>query len=75
MQKRLFSPIGKQHDDIQIKLGEEVLDQVTEFVGLYLGLTLTEDGRCTEDIRRTTGLACAVLGKLNVKDKYHITQD
>src|SRR6218665_3284388 len=53
--------IGKQHEDIQIKLGE-VLEQVTKFV--YLGGTITEDGRCTEDIRRRIGLACAAFGNL-----------
>src|SRR6218665_472209 len=42
--------VGKQHEDIQIKLGGEVLEQVTKFV--YLGGTLTEDGRCKKDIRR-----------------------
>src|SRR6218665_837679 len=54
--------IGKQHKDIQIKLGGEVLEQVTKFV--CLGRALTEDGRCTEDIRRI-GLACAAFGKLD----------
>ena len=54
--------IGKRHEDIQIKLGGEVLEQVTKFV--YLGGTLTEDGRCTEDIRRRIGLACAAFGKM-----------
>src|SRR6218665_2385774 len=53
----------KQHEDTQIKLGGKVLDQVTKFV--YLGGTLTEDGRCTEDIRRRIGLTCAAFGKLD----------
>ena len=39
--------IGRQHEDIQIKLGGEVLEQVTKFVYMYLEGTLTEDGRCT----------------------------
>jgi len=55
--------IGKQHEDIQIKLGGEVLEQVTKFV--YLGETLKKDGRSTEDIRRRIGLACAAFGKLD----------
>lgn len=42
--------IGKQ----QVKLGGEVFDQVTKFV--YLGETLTEDGRCAEDLRRSIGM-------------------
>src|SRR6218665_1961407 len=54
---------GKQHEDIQINLGGEVLEQVTKFV--YLGGTLKEDGRCTEDIRRRIGLACIAFGKLD----------
>src|SRR6218665_939099 len=55
--------IGKQHEDIQIKLGGEVLEQVTKFV--YLGGSLTEDERCTEVIRRRIGLACAAFWKLD----------
>ena len=55
--------IGKQHEDIQIKLRGEVLEQVTKF--LYLRGTLTENGRCTEDIIRRIGLACAAFGKLD----------
>src|SRR6218665_822152 len=54
--------IGKQHEDIPIKLGGVVLEQVTKFV--YLGGTVTEDERCTEDIRRI-GLACAAFEKLD----------
>ena len=42
--------IGKQHEDIQIKLGGEVLEQVTKFV--YLGETLKKDGRSTEDNKK-----------------------
>lgn len=42
--------IGKQ----QVKLGGEVFDQVTKFV--YLGEALTEDGTCTEDLRRSIGM-------------------
>jgi len=34
--------VGKQHEDIQIKLGGELLEQVTKFV--YLRGTLMEDG-------------------------------
>ena len=56
--------ILEQHEDIQIKLGGEVLERVTKFV--YLGGTLTEDGRCTKDIRRI-GLACAAFGKHDKK--------
>jgi len=55
--------IVKQNEDIQIKLGGDVLEQVTKFV--YLGGTPTEDGRCTKDIRRTIGLACTAFGKLD----------
>src|SRR6218665_708857 len=51
------------HEDIQIKQGVKVLEQVTKFV--YLGGTVTEDGRCTEDIRRGIGLACAAFGRLD----------
>ena len=54
--------IGKQHENIQIKLGE-VLEHVTKFA--YLGGTLTEDGRCMEDIRRRIDLACSAFGTLD----------
>ena len=40
-----------------------MLEQVTEFV--YLGGTITEDGRCTKDIKRRIGLACAMFGRLS----------
>src|SRR6218665_3184119 len=55
--------IGKQHEDIQIKLGGEVLEKVTKFV--YLGGALTEDGTCMEDIRRRIGSACAAFRRLD----------
>ena len=32
------------------------------YVGLYLGGTLTEEGRCPEDIRKRIGLTRAFLG-------------
>jgi len=65
--------VGKQHEDIQIKLGGEVLEQVTKFV--YLGGTLTEDGRYTEDIRKRIGLCSLRKTRSNVGDKKHITQN
>src|SRR6218665_628931 len=37
--------IGKRHEDIQIKLGGEVLEQVTKFIYLGGTLTLMEDAR------------------------------
>src|ERR1700733_4837505 len=55
--------IGKHHEDIEVKRENRVLEQVTKFV--YLGGTLTEDGGCTEDIKRRCGLACAAFGGLN----------
>jgi len=37
--------IGKRHEDIQIKLGGEVLEQVTKFIYLGGTLILMEDAR------------------------------
>ena len=55
---------ANNYEDMQIKLGGEIFEQVTKFV--YLGGTLTEDGRCTDDVRRSIiGLACAAFGKLD----------
>jgi len=60
--------IGKQHEELQVRFGTEVLEQVTRFV--YLGELITEDGRCEEDVKRRIGLACAAfrgLGKCGEK--------
>ena len=54
--------IGKQLEELQVRLGTEVLEQVTRCV--YLGGLLTEDGRCEEDVKRILGLACASFGGL-----------
>ena len=40
----------KEHEDLQIMLNGEQLEQVGEFV--YLGSTITEDGKCGGDIRK-----------------------
>src|ERR1700733_229235 len=55
--------IGKEHIDIRVKLEGKTLEQVTKFV--YLGGLITEDGRCTADIRHRIILASAVFGKLD----------
>jgi len=54
----------KQPEIVEIKIEGETLKQVTEFV--YLGGLLTEDGRCTKDIRvkRRIGLASAMFGTM-----------
>src|SRR6218665_2712864 len=54
--------IGKQHEELQVRLGTGVLEQVTRFV--YLGGLITEDGRYEEDVKRRIGLACAAFGGL-----------
>jgi len=63
VQKTKTMTIGKQHEDLEVTLENKALEQVTEFV--YLGGLITEDGRCTKDIKRRIGLACAMFGKLN----------
>src|SRR6218665_3523329 len=54
--------IGKQHEELHVRLGTGVLEQVTRFV--YLGGLITEDGRCEEDVKRIIGQACAAFGGL-----------
>ena len=54
--------IGKQHEELKVKLEGETLEQVTEFV--YLGGLITEDGKCTKDIKRRISLASAMFGTL-----------
>src|SRR6218665_2038385 len=54
--------LGKQHEELQVRLGTEVLEQVARFV--YLGGLITEDGRCEEDVKQRISLACAAFGGL-----------
>ena len=54
--------IGKQREELKIKLGNQELEQVPEFV--YLGGTVTENGSCSADIKRRIALASAAFGKL-----------
>src|SRR6218665_182777 len=55
--------IGKQQKTVEIKIERETLEQVTDFI--YLGGVITEDGRCTKDIKRRIGLASAMFGTMN----------
>ena len=55
--------IGKSHKELNIKLENANLEQVTEFV--YLGGLVSEDGECRKDIQRRTSLASAMVGKLS----------
>src|SRR6218665_2046690 len=55
--------IGKQRKTVEIKIEGETLEQVTEFI--YLGGVITENGRCTKDIKRRIGLASAMFGTMN----------
>jgi hypothetical protein len=63
VEKTKTMTIGKQREEMKIKIGDTTLEQVTKFV--YLGGVITEDGNCTEDIKRRCGLACAAFGGLN----------
>jgi len=78
-QKTKTMTISKEHEDLQIMLNGEQLEQVSEFV--YLGSTITEDGKCGVDIRKRIGLASGVIGRLSkiwkskdisVKTKVHV---
>jgi len=50
--------ISKEHEDLQIMLNGEQLEQVGEFV--YLGSTITGDGKCGGDIRKCIDVASGV---------------
>src|SRR6218665_2642870 len=63
VEKTKTMTIGKQRKTVEIKIEGETLDQVTEFI--YLGGVITEDGRCTKDIKRRIGLASAMFGTTN----------
>ena len=43
---------------MKVKLEEQELEQVSEFV--YLGSLITEDVKCTADVKRRIGLASAM---------------
>src|SRR5688572_9559886 len=62
VQKTKTMVVGKRHEILDVTLGGEELEQVTEFV--YLGGLITEDARCTRDIKRRSTLACTLFGKL-----------
>src|SRR6218665_3676354 len=63
VEKTKTMTIGKQRKTVEIKIEGETLEQVTEFI--YLGGVITEDGRCTKDIKRRIGLASAMFGTIN----------
>ena len=54
--------IGKNPKKMEVKLEGETLEQVTEFV--YLGGLITEDAKCTKDVRRRISLASVMFGGL-----------
>ena len=60
-QKMKVMTIGKSCDQIKVKLEEQELEQVNEFV--YLGSLITEDGKCTAEVKRRIGLASGMNGR------------
>ena len=63
VQKTKTMTIGKNKEQLTIKLGHNVLEHVHEFI--YLGGLVSDDAQSTADIKRRTGLASAVTGQLN----------
>src|SRR6218665_3678861 len=63
VEKTKTMTIGKHQKTVEIKIEGQTLEQVTEFI--YLGGMITEDGRCTKDIKRRIGLASAMFGTMN----------
>jgi len=41
--------VGHQNEELQVRLGTGVMEQVTSFV--YLGGLIMEDGQCEEDVK------------------------
>ena len=63
MEKTKTTTIGKHQKTVEIKIEEETLEHMTEFV--YLGGVITEDGRCMRDVKRRIGLASAMFDTMN----------
>jgi len=62
-QKTKTIVIGKKHEDINILLGNNTLEQVEDFV--YFGSLISEDGKCEKNTRRRSSLAFSMVAKLN----------
>jgi len=75
-QKTKVVAVGKKRCNMKINLENTELEQVSNFV--YLGGLMTEDEKCTMDIKRRIGLASTVAGKFNkiwkAKDVSNTTQ-
>src|SRR6218665_1488373 len=55
--------IGEETTDMEIKVQDEVIEDVKEFV--YLGILLTWNNDCTKEIKRRTAKAKGVMAGLN----------
>jgi len=62
-QKTKVVAVGKKRCNMKINLENTELEHVSNFV--YLGGLMTEDEKCTMDIKRRIGLASTVAGKFN----------
>jgi len=54
--------ISRERTAVNIRIGQSAVEQVEDFV--YLGSVITQDGKCEEDIRRRTGKASSLMGRL-----------
>jgi len=71
MVKTLTLTIGKNNKKLEIKLHNEILAQVDEFV--HLGGLMTDDGECS---KRHIGPASRITGKLSkILNSEHITRN
>jgi len=68
-QKMKVMTVGKSCDQIKVKLEEQKLEQVSEFV--YLGSLITEDEKCTAEVKRRIGLASGMNGRFGKIWKSH----
>uniref|UniRef100_H3B0L2 Reverse transcriptase domain-containing protein n=1 Tax=Latimeria chalumnae TaxID=7897 RepID=H3B0L2_LATCH len=62
-EKTKIMAIGRQEEEVKIKVRDEELEQVEKFV--YLGGLVSKNGNCEDDIKRRIGLAATAFRKLH----------
>ena len=55
--------VARKSEDCEVKIGEEVIDQVDEMK--YLGVIISSDGRMEKEVESRIGSATQVIGGMN----------
>ncbi|MDA8042237.1 MAG: reverse transcriptase domain-containing protein [Pirellulales bacterium] len=55
--------VARKSEDCEVKIGEEVIDQVDEMK--YLGVIISSDGRMEKEVEARIGSATRVIGGMN----------